>query len=113
MPERSLLRSAGYYIKTVADDVFIGFYSENGAQLGALAFLRETIGYDMLSDDMVIYEKDGTILPQMDITERPDYEFRLANNKLKDDASYGMGFTTVNTLLTTKPTGAVHNFYDF
>ena len=113
LPERSLLRSAGYYIKTVADDVFIGFYSENGAQLGALAFLRETIGYDMLSDDMVIYEKDGTILPQMDITERPDYEFRLANNKLKDDASYGMGFTTVNTLLTTKPTGAVHNFYDF
>lgn len=113
LPGRNELHSAGYYIKTVQDDVYLGFYSVNGAQLAAIAFLRETVGYDMLSDDAVIYEKDGSVMPTMQIKERPDYEFRVADNKMSSDASYGMGFTTVNTLLNTKPNGSVHNLFDF
>lgn len=113
MAERSELRSAGYYIKTVGDDVFLGAYTSSGAQLAAIAFLKQVLGYDMLSSDTVVYEKDGSVLPAMTILERPDYEFRLANNKMSDDAAYGMGFTTLNTLLSTTPNGSVHNMFDF
>lgn len=113
MPSKDELKSAGYYIQTRGDDVFIGFYSAHGAQLAAIAFLREVVGYDMISDDMVIYEKDGSVLPQMTIKERPDYEFRMPDNKLTASEKYGMGFTTVNTMLITSSGDNVHNMYDF
>ncbi len=113
MPSRAELGSAGYYIETVKDDAFISFYTAHGAQMGVLAFMREVIGYDMLSEDLVIYERDGEKLPSMKIKERPDYEFRVVNNKLGEEATYGMGFTTASTMLSTSPNGSVHNMYDF
>ncbi len=82
----------GYYIKSAGDSVFIAVKVPAGTQLGAIAFLRHTLGYDMLSADTVLYEKDGTTLPDMDITERPDYDFYICSNKLDSATTYGMGY---------------------
>ena len=112
VPEASVLGDQGYHIKTVGDDVLVYFTSENGAQLAAIALLRVLVGYDMLSGDCVVYEKAGDVLPAIEITERPDYEFRINSNEMKGDAKYGMGFTQKSGMLITE-TGNVHNFYDF
>lgn len=112
VPEAEVLGTQGYYIKTVGDDVLVYCTTENGAQLAAIALLRALVGYDMMSGDCVIYEKAGDVLPSIEITERPDYEFRINSNEMKGDAKYGMGFTLNSGMLNTG-TGNVHNLYDF
>ncbi len=82
----------GYHIKSAGDSVFIATRVPAGTQLGAIAFLRYVLGYDMLSAGTVLYEKDGTTLPDMDITERPDYDFYISTNKLDSATLYGMGY---------------------
>ena len=112
IPSKETLGTAGYSIKTVGDDVYIDFYSAAGAQMGAIAFLRAVLGYDMLAEDLIVYEKDGGTMPKMDIEERPDYEYRIANNRMSEDAKYGYGFTTQVTMLRNDY-GDVHNMFGF
>lgn len=112
VPDADVLGDQGYYIKTVGDDVLVYCVSENGAQLAAIALLRALVGYDMMSGDCVIYEKDGDVLPAIEIAERPDYEFRINSNEMKGDAKYGMGFSQKSGMLQTD-IGNVHNLYDF
>lgn len=107
-----LLGISGYYIKTVGDDVYAHFNTAHGAQMAAIALLREIVGYDMFSADCVIYERDGSLMPAMDITERPDYDYRMENNAMSDETAYGMGFTSVSPYISTER-GATHNMYDF
>ena len=83
----------GYYVKTVGKSVFVMTNGNDGLQLGAIAFLRALLGYDMFSGDCVVYQKDGETLPNMEIIERPDYDYRQNPNKLTSDAIYGFGYT--------------------
>ncbi len=99
----------GYYIKTVGKSAFIMTNGNDGYQLGAIAFLREVLGYDMLSDDCVVYEKKGDTMPNMDIVERPDYDFRQNPNKLQTDTIYGMGFTNDNDVWIPVAGYKLHN----
>lgn len=112
VPSQEELGNQGYYIKTVSDDVLIYCSSANGAQLAAIAFLRAAVGYDMFSEDCVVYERTDGKLPAMEIKERPDYEFRINSNTMSDTAKYGMGFSLNGGLLTTD-LGNVHNLWDF
>lgn len=112
VPSQEELGNQGYYIKTVSDDVLIYCSSANGAQLAAIAFLRAAVGYDMFSEDCVVYERTDGKLPAMEIKERPDYEFRINSNTISDTAKYGMGFSMNGGLLTTD-LGNVHNLWDF
>ncbi len=82
----------GYYIKSVEDDVYIATKAEAGAQLAAIAFLREVLGYQIFADDTVAYSLSGATLPDMDITERPDYDFYIPVNKLDATTAYAMGY---------------------
>lgn len=91
MPEDDL-GNAGYYIKSAGKTVFIACENVRGYQYGALAFLRETLGYDMIAYDTIIYEKSGQTVPVMDIIEAPDYEMSVNNVTFGSDAYfYGMG----------------------
>ncbi len=83
----------GYYIKNVGDTYFIQTNHVQAYQLAVLAFLREVIGYDMFADECVIYEKSGETLPDMEIIERPDIDYRLPGNIISQSERYGMGFT--------------------
>lgn len=112
VPEYSVLGNCGYYIKTVGDDVLAYCTTTDAAQLTAIAILREIIGYDMMSYDCVVYEREETTVPTMEIAERPDYEYRIPSNSMKAEGKYGMGFTLNNGMLLTD-FGNVHNMYDF
>ncbi len=92
------LGQTGYYIKTAGDSVFLAVYANHGYQQAALCFLRQTIGYDMFSADMVVYEKSGETLPDMDITERPDFEFHRGGNGESAATAYGMGFNLASDI---------------
>ncbi|MDD6902876.1 MAG: DUF4838 domain-containing protein [Eubacteriales bacterium] len=112
VPALSTLGSAGYRIKTVGDDVYVGFYTPSAAQTAALAILREVFGFDLFADDMYIFEKDGKVLPQMDITERPDYEYRMPGNQtISEDEKFGMAYTMTDPKFSMSKGGSVHNFY--
>lgn len=93
------LGSAGYYIKTKGNSVFIMSTGKEGLQMGSIAFLEELIGYDMVGDDFAVYEKDGKTLPEMEITEKPDYEFRDVTGRLTKAGQYGMGYTNNDIIM--------------
>ena len=108
-----LIGPTGYQIETIGKNVFINAYSVHGYQLGALAFLREVMGYDMLAEDCVIYENKGEKMPKMNIIERPDYDYRQGNStSLSADEEFGMGYTYANVFISTG-TSWVHNYCDF
>ncbi len=115
------LGNDGYYIKTAGNTVFIMCGGEEGYQLGAIKFLEATLGYDMLAEDCVIYDKSGASIPDMEITERPDYKYRMASTfKMSNSATYGMGFNynTLESMFIPVPnratgTGATPNHNSF
>ncbi len=91
MPEEDL-GPAGYYVKTYGNSVFIEVQGYNGYQLGSIALLKAVVGYDMIAHDTVVYETVGATLPDMEIIERPDYDYRNYTNWMTQDGLYGMGF---------------------
>ena len=91
MPSEDLGQT-GYYIKNAGKSVFIATKSGMGSQYGAIAFLRHVVGYEMYAYDTVAYEKSGATLPDMEIIERPDFEFYVQGNRVTAEATYGMGF---------------------
>lgn len=109
MPQDDLGQS-GYYIKTEGNSVFIATKAIYGYQMGAIAFLRETIGYDMYSESMVSYDRSPATLPEMDIIERPDFDYRHWSNPISSDALYGMGFSTHNAIISVEG-NEVHNSF--
>ncbi len=86
------LGQRGYHIKSAGNSVFIATKADAGAQLGAIAFLRHTVGMQVYASDTVVYNLDGATLPDMDITERPDYDFYIPSNKLDSATAYAMGY---------------------
>ena len=67
----------------------------SGYQQGALTFLRHVVGYDMISEDTVIYERDGSVMPDMEIKERPDFDWAHPINNFTEKTKYGLGFSTL------------------
>lgn len=113
MPDYDTLGVSGYQVVTVGKNVFINGYTIHGWQMGTLAFLREVIGYDMLAEDLVVYELDGKVMPEMDIIERPDFDYRIPNSTSVSQTEYfGMGYTYVDPCINTGES-FVHNVYDF
>ncbi len=93
MPDKDIAFS-GYHIKTKGNVVFIQANGGDGYRMGGLAFLRAVLGYDMLSEDCVVYTKDGSVMPAMDITEKPDFDYRQIQNYYSNIEVYGMGMHT-------------------
>lgn len=86
--------STGYYIKTQGNVVFIEAYGSDGYRMGGLAFLREVIGYDMISETCIVYDRIPTTMPCMEIIERPDFDYRQIQNYYTSIEAYGMGMHT-------------------
>lgn len=90
MPKADIGNS-GYYIKTVGNVVFIQANGGDGYRMGGLAFLRAVLDYDMISEDCIYFGKDGTTMPEIDILERPDFDYRQISNNHTSTETYGMG----------------------
>lgn len=122
MPQTDIGKS-GYYIKTVGNTVFIMCNHEFGYQMGAIKFLEAVVGYDMFSADCVVYERSGATIPDMEITERPDFEYRgTPTFKMSPSTAYGMGYNMTSHAAMFMPvpnreTGqnpiAVHNSFNY
>ena len=113
------LGPAGYYIRSYGNSVFIEVKMNDGYQMGTLAFLREVVGYDMIAHDTVVYEKDGSVLPDMEIIERPDYDYRNMTNWMTEDGKYGMGYNYQSIFTYISQDGgqtdrsAIHNIFHY
>ena len=115
----------GYYIKSVGTSVMIEAKTLNGYDLGVIAFLREVLGYDMLSDDCVVFEKSGEFLPNMEITEEPDIPYYDPSSRLSKEAIMGQGWSTHSLIqtrtypdpedlsITTDVKGGYHNYFNY
>lgn len=120
MPGFDTLNVSGYRIQNYGSNVFINAHAQRGYQMGGIAFLRAALGYDMFSADLVIYDKvDGsgkTVMPAMDITEKPDYDYITDSNKIDSTAEYGMGYYSQSAVFmdpSNSGTRWVHNVLDF
>lgn len=106
VPENADLSGAGYYIKTEGKSVFIETGDKAGFQMGAIAFLEELIGYDMLNyTGYTVYEKvtsgEEVRLYEMEITEKPDFMYRVkpSSTIISSATTYGMGYTNANVFI--------------
>ncbi len=91
VPTKGEIGTAGYAIKRIGRTVLIMAYGNDGYRMGALAFLREVVGYDMISEDCVIYSKDGTELPALNLQEIPSFDYRQKQTYMTEDEVFGMG----------------------
>ncbi len=93
MPE-DYIGETGYYIVTKDNSLFIEAGADYGLQNGALRALSALVGYEMYSADTVVYKDGGDdiMLPEIEIIERPDFEFGLSSNGITSDGIIGMRF---------------------
>ena len=106
--------TSGYQIYTKDNACYIRVGGELGFQQAAIAFLKATIGYNRYSGKIVTYTKDGSTLPDMDIVERPDFDFRTQSNKVETSTSYEMGFLTLaETFYMDSETQPFHNSFNY
>ena len=119
LPSYATLGVAGYYIVSYGNNVFITAHRFAGYQQGALTFLRKTVGYDMIVEDTVIYERDGRIMPDFDIVERPDFDWAHPTNNFTQTTKYGLGFSTIYSYIVPVPENpktaakTIHNVFNF
>lgn len=112
MPEDALGIS-GYYIKTAGNSAFIMPGGAFGYQNGAIAFLKAVLGFEIFSEDTVVYGKDGATLPDMEIIERPDFDFRQGIYGFSNDTKYAMGFLSSDDIYMSIDGGWVHNAFKY
>lgn len=112
MPQDALGIS-GYYIKTVGNSAFIMPGGAFGYQNGAIAFLKAVLGFEIFSEDTVVYGKDGATLPDMEIIERPDFDFRQGIYGFSNDTKYAMGFLSSDDIYMSIDGGWVHNAFKY
>jgi len=93
------ISNTGYQLQTFENAVYLLAYGTQGFQLGGLKFLEIVVGYDLLYGDYIIYDRDGSQLPEMNVVERPDFDFRKIDD-LDTSWRYGAGFTDNNVFGT-------------
>ena len=104
---------AGYYIKSAGNSVFIACVGMYGYQNAVISFMHHVIGYEMYSADVVVFEKTGETLPDLDIVEKPDIEYRSPSNYvIKTDERYGMGFLNFSDVFLPS-SGPWHNTFEY
>ncbi len=120
MPNVDALGETGYYIATKGNSVFVmaGDHADRtqAFQGAVLALLERTIGYEMYAADCVSYSVKGSdtiTLPDMEIIERPDVDFRNRGNYLSvGGGTYGMGYTN-NSIFMSINGNVYHTSLDF
>lgn len=101
---------SGYMIKSAGESVFIKVNSEYGYQAAVLCFLKEVLGYEWFSEDMITFTKSGATLPDMDIVEKPDFDLNYRSGYISDAGKFASGQTDLEPFVYTE--GAfVHNSF--
>ena len=91
LPTEAEIGTAGYAIRKIGRTVIIFARGEDGYRMGMLAFLRATVGYEMLSEDCIVYNGNGETLPSFNLKEKPSFEYRQQQTYMTADEVFGMG----------------------
>lgn len=112
MPEDDLGYS-GYYMKSVGDSIFIATNHIFGYQQAAISFLKQVIGFEIYTNDTIVYKKDGKFLPTMEIIEKPDFQIHeVASSSLTAESKYAMGFVGAEDVIMPLGGELWHNVID-
>ncbi|MBO6263125.1 MAG: DUF4838 domain-containing protein [Clostridia bacterium] len=112
MPEDDL-KYSGYYIKSYGQSVFIEAPRAYGFQTGAIGFLKAVVGYDMLDEDCVVFENDGSYLPDLEVIEAPDFDFRNWTNWMTTTKLYRMGYSQNYSSIIDTNGSSMHNCLEY
>ena len=91
LADQATISTSGYQIVRSGRAVVVNAYGAGGYQLATIRLLQEIVGYEMIAEDCVLYSKDGSTLPAMNITANPSYAVRQQQTYMTDDEIYGMG----------------------
>lgn len=103
----------GYFIKSYGNNVFMTALGMYGYRHAVISFMHHTLGYEMYSSDIVVYDKKGDTLPDFDIVERPDFDFYLQGNAISDEAKRGMGFMSETEVFIPVDGKVMHNTFAY
>ena len=88
----------GFLIKTLEEDILITGKTSRGTLYGVYEFLRRFAGFRAFTKDVEKVDAlDGLIIPQIYVTEKPDFEYRDAYFRFAFDGA----FCAKNRLNTT------------
>lgn len=82
----------GYQIDTAGKSVFLDVQHDDGYHRGILSILDHVLGFECYDKHTIVYEKDGSTLPEMHIVEKPDIELYMEGDPQTADERYAMGF---------------------
>ena len=103
---------SGYYIKTVGNSAFIEVEHEYAWQKAILTLLDHLVGYEFYWTDTIVFEKNGETFPEMDIIERPDFDYYMESNIYPGDGRYAIG-SNDNIWITVEGHSMHNTFYYF
>ncbi len=106
------LAYSGYMIKSAGNSVFMKVNSLYGYQTVSQAFLREVLGYEWYSEDTIVYTKDGSTLPDMDIVEKPDFDLVDRSGYISKSGQIASGMTS-EKIFTYIDGQFCHNSFDY
>ncbi|MBO4594076.1 MAG: DUF4838 domain-containing protein [Clostridia bacterium] len=111
------LNTNGFIIRTVNKNVYICAKHEFGVLWGTYELLTQTVGYKCVAYDAYVFD-DVTDVPLYDfeITDNPDFEYRLSNTGkyyTNSDRAYKMRFALPHSDFYLAPSKPYHNFFYF
>ena len=111
VPTEEEIGRAGYQIVKLGRAVFIFAYSADGYRMGTLEFLSQTVGYDMIAEDCIVYDASkAETLPAFNTAEALSFDYRQKQTALTDDEVYGMGLQAHDDIWIHSPEGwDMHN----
>ncbi len=102
---------SGYQLVTKGNSLFMIVDGVDGYQMGTLALLKILVGYIAIDADIIVYEKEGSYIPEMNIIEIPDFQYR--NNREffqhAEDRGYSMGTITEAYMFISVEGETFHN----
>lgn len=112
---RSELQSNGYKIVTKDNSIFLGGVTEFGDSNAVYEFLAHTINYKAYNVHAFLYDENTTVnLPNFDIKERPDFEWRRFSSGSMNSPNINMRrmrFNDIFDCFVSIDGNDVHNFY--
>ncbi len=117
MPSENLGIS-GYYISSYGSSLFFVAPHSEGYHMGVLRLLNAICGFDMITEDTVVYENKAETLPDIEIVEAPDSQWRNYTNYITDATRYGLGYSLNFEMMRVsrddgKTGSTVHNIFDY
>ena len=103
------LAYSGFMLQTAGDSVFMKVNTFYGYQKVVQAFLKEVIGYEWYASDMIVYTKDGSTMPDMNLVEKPDFDLVWQSGYMGSSHSMASPMTHEQNFAFSKPGEFCHN----